>query len=39
MERTGMPVADGFLPGTSGVDGIKRQSDLDEFFGGNDGVV
>jgi hypothetical protein len=39
MERAGMPVADGFLTGASGVDGIKRQGDLDELFRGDDGVV
>ena len=39
MERTGMPVADGFLPGTSDVDGIERQCNLDELFWGDDGVV
>jgi hypothetical protein len=27
-----MPVADGFLPRRSLIDGIQRQGDFDEFF-------
>ncbi len=37
VQGAGVAVADGFFARGGGVDGVQRQGDFDEFFGGFDG--